>query len=59
MGNLEGSSRRWAGYVPPARNTKKNSPLHASGSLMVVLPCLDHPYDHSEGCHGDDRSCYT
>ena len=43
MGWLEGFSRRWAGLVLPARNAKKNAPLHASGALMVVLPCLDHP----------------
>ena len=29
--------------VLSARNTKKNPPLHASRTLMVVLPCLDHP----------------
>ena len=25
------------------QETKKNAPLHASGALMVVLPCLDQP----------------
>ena len=43
MGRSEGLSRRWACYVPPARNTKKNAPLHASRALIVVLLCLDHP----------------
>ena len=43
MGRSEGLSRCWAGQVLPARNTKKNVPLHASRALMVVLPCLDHP----------------
>ena len=43
MGRSEGSSRRWTGQVLPARNTKKNPPLHASRTLMEVLPCLDHP----------------
>ena len=43
MGRSEGSSRRWTGKVLSARNTKKNPPLHASRTLMVVLPCLDHP----------------
>ena len=43
MGRSEGSSRRWTGYLLSARNTKKNPPLHASRTLMVVLPCLDHP----------------
>ena len=43
MGRSEGSSRRWTGYVLSARNTKKNPPLHASRTLMIVLPCLDHP----------------
>ena len=52
-------SRRWAGYVLPARNSKKNAPLHASGALMVNLPCLDHPKDRSQGCHADDRSRHT
>ena len=41
MGRSEGFSRRWAGLGLPARNTKKNAPSHASGALMVVLPCLD------------------
>ena len=42
MGRSEGFSRLWAGQVHPARNAKKNAPLHASRALMVVLPCLDH-----------------
>ena len=43
MGRSEGLSRGWAGQVLPARNTKKNVPLHASRALMVVVPWLDHP----------------
>ena len=43
MGWSEGLSRRWAGYVLSARNTKKNAPLLATGALMLVLQCLDHP----------------
>ena len=44
MGRSDRFPRRWAGEVLlPARNTKKNEPLHASRVLMVVLPCLDHP----------------
>ena len=42
MGRSDGLPRRWAGYVLPGRNTKKNAPLHASRVLMVALPCLDH-----------------
>ena len=42
MGRSDGLSKRWAGYVLPARNTKIYAPLHAYWALMVVLPCLDH-----------------
>ena len=56
MVRSERLSRHWAGYVLPARNTKKHAPSHASGALMVDLPCLDHPYDRLRGCRANDRS---
>ena len=38
MGRSERLSRRLAGWVLRARNTKKNAPLHPSRALVVVLP---------------------
>ena len=43
MGRSEGLSWQWADYVTQVGNNKKHGPLHASGTLMAVLPCLDYP----------------
>ena len=43
MGWSEGLSWQWTDYVRQEENNKKHATLHASGSLMAVLPCLEYP----------------
>ena len=38
----EGLSRQLANLVAQVGSTKKHAYLHASGTLMAVLPCLDY-----------------